>query len=804
MSTLLARLLRDTRLSLRLAAAVALPAIGMLGFALVLLVQISSGANLDRLTTGLAQAAIRLGDAAHAMQRERGLSAVLLGTGGKAMRAELGAQRHTVDAALAAAMRELTALDQDRMPPDLAASVRAAAGLPAALAAHRSQVDALALTPEQSNAGLTGMVEQAVGVARETGKIAQDDVLTGSLVAFDSYLRAKDRAGQERGAGALALSAGGFTPQQHVAYLALVAAQRASLESFAAFADAAHRRLPDQIVQGKAVDAVMRERAVLMAATPGTRLDPAERDGWFAAATERVDLMKQVEDRLAADILARAEANEAATTRRFYLVLGLTIALVALTATLALVLVLGITRPVAAVTAAMRRVADGGLDLAVQGRERGDEIGGIARALDGFRLGLLERQQMMAEQERARAARARRQEVMDRATEEFASGIGAALSRLDEAAGAMNRTALSVREAAESTRGRADATSEEARRSSADLAAVAAAVEEFTASVGEISRQVAHSGQIAGQAVATAQESSAAVANLAASAGQIGAAVDLIRGIAGKTNLLALNATIEAARAGEEGRGFAVVASEVKALAQQTATATGEIDGQISAVRASTEGTVARIGEIGAIIGDMAQATTAISAATEEQSITARDIAANVQRVAAATGGIADAMQTMVAAAAQAAAAGDSAGVEADRLTRQALDLRAQVDGFLRRMRTEAMERRAFERVSAGDVVVTLRTQRDGTRSATLKDISLGGIAIAPLPGLMPDQDVLVQVPRTATELPARVVRVSDSAIGLRLAAEAAHDAALRAFIAQLGDAFTSQAGVSARLWEAA
>ncbi len=55
-----------------------------------------------------------------------------------------------------------------------------------------------------------------------------------------------------------------------------------------------------------------------------------------------------------------------------------------------------------------------------------------------------------------------------------------------------------------------------------------------------------------------------------ASAQDINTAIDLISGLANKTNLLSMNASIEAARAGEMGRGFAVVAEEIRGLADQS------------------------------------------------------------------------------------------------------------------------------------------------------------------------------------------------------------------------------------------
>jgi methyl-accepting chemotaxis protein len=177
------------------------------------------------------------------------------------------------------------------------------------------------------------------------------------------------------------------------------------------------------------------------------------------------------------------------------------------------------------------------------------------------------------------------------------------------------------------------------------------------------------------------------VGELSKSAAHIGDVVELINTIAGQTNLLALNATIEAARAGEAGRGFAVVASEVKALAQQTVKATGEIGQQISGIQAATHDPVNAIKEISTTIEKLSEISFAIAAAVEEQGAATQEISRNVQQAAQGTQQVSSNISDVQRGASETGSASSQVLSAAKSLSGDSGRLKAEVSKFLTSVR---------------------------------------------------------------------------------------------------------------------
>jgi methyl-accepting chemotaxis protein len=485
--------------------------------------------------------------------------------------------------------------------------------------------------------------------------------------------------------------------------------------------------------------------------------------------------------RFSNDGLAQRDAAEDAVNAAQRLLLWSVLAALCGACVTGFVLIQSVVPPLRRVGATMAQLCAGDLAAEVIGAARRDEIGDLWRALEVFRKALTDNRRLESETEALAAQRRARQSALMGLTKHFNNDVGVQLSAVDSAVGGLQATSELLQTRAERMTHRFTEVSGQAQGAAASARDVSEAASHLALTGREIAATIAQSAEATRLMLGEAQQASRLVDELGTVAASVGSVVELISGIAGKTNLLALNATIEAARAGEAGRGFAVVANEVKVLAAQTARATGDIGGRITAVRDSAGRTIALIRGMAERIAEVEQRGGAIAESVQRQG----DVIDRMnQNLMAATGSIADVaggMADLQADAAENSGASREVDAAASNVRDRSGVLRQEIEYFIKAT-TESNDWRKFCRYDC-DLPIMLIRGGGHTASGRLRNISRGGAATTcPIP-MQPGAECFVEG-LIDTRIAARVVQYDNDVVRLQFCRDEAVEEALGAFVA--------------------
>ncbi|WP_447837791.1 methyl-accepting chemotaxis protein [Aeromonas salmonicida] len=558
---------------------------------------------------------------AHELQKERGMSAGFLGSGGNKFRDGLPAQRKLVD----------TLLVRFHEDPALLALGEVQQAL-TGLTAMRARVGALGVEVAEQVGFYSRLISQLLAVVDQVSLNSQDATIALQTNAYAAFLQSKERMGLERATLSNVFGRDHFTPALLQQFISLLAAQNTYLERFQAVASPSQRQLLADSLTSPVVAkvAAMEQLALDKATTGGFGVDA---EAWFALSTDKIGLLKESEDRLYQQLFERVEQMRAKSASDFWWAALGVLLCVALTTFVCWRVVRDLHLGFMALHQTFKRlVQENDLTVRVNWRS-GDELGALAQDLNHF----------LAHLEGLLLAVRRSCEVLARSAATSAGVIAEVNAGVVKGFGQVDLVATAATEMASTV-------AEIARNATQTSLATQQAIGRARQGDKEVDQTIDAIQLVAGTLANTQQ----LVDSLYQDTESVGEALNLIKQISDRTNLLALNAAIEAARAGESGRGFAVVAEEVRALASRTQQAAEDIDRMLSRLRQGADQAVtamhlgteqaglsvteakragSELSDIVSEVRKVSDMTAQVATATEEQRYVTDDIQHNVMTI---------------------------------------------------------------------------------------------------------------------------------------------------------------------------
>jgi len=561
--------------------------------------------------------ATKLSGLVHELQKERGNTAVFLGSDGRKFKTELSDQRKITDQKRQEFDAFLNEFEVNDFGSSFKSSLSATVQKLSQLATKRTQISALEISGGEAISYYTSVNTGALNLIGSISSVSSDTTIANINSGYVNLLKGKERSGIERAVLSNAFSLNKISDKAYEKFILLSAQQGVFFDVFLQIATKSQIDIFQQKKQLPVLEELERMKGIIYdkKSTGNFQIDPKH---WFNTATTRINDLKEIEDAISSDLIlfAKGAASDAKGTLIMFMAVFLSAII------LSILVGIIISRSVVGALTELNSVmlnVDKNSDLTLRVNVAGsDEIAQMGLAFNE----MLQRFSNLISNIRSSSHQLNMSssEMMERSelsTKEIKQQL-LEIDRMAEAKDKLNDSAkgvtLHANDASEATH-KADGQAGDGSR----------LVTGATDSINILVRELEATTKI--------------IHELEEDSNTIGSVLDVIRSIAEQTNLLALNAAIEAARAGEYGRGFAVVADEVRNLASRTQESTEEVQVMIERLQQGSSSAVSAVAKGGEqaqksaelankatlSIGEISKAVTHISKMSNQIALTAKE-----------------------------------------------------------------------------------------------------------------------------------------------------------------------------------